>query len=164
LLVAVLVIPVWNAIKTGGPVEWPPRQAVKEALAEVRFRAQEAAAQGEVLFIDQRQLLTFGYIEDVPLVMDYELKHMMNQAMGRNKDYFARFESDLARHRFSLIISDPLPVVYKRGEGPFPEENDLWVDQVTLPILRYYEPTVKIPEFDIWLLVPKQQVGAGEGD
>ncbi len=162
LMVAVLVIPVWNAIKVGGPVEWPPEQEVKEALAEVRARVQAAAQEGEVLFIDQRQLLTFGQIQGVPLVMDYELKDMMNQAMGRNKVYFARFEADLARHRFSLIVSDPLPVVYKNGEGPFPEENDLWVDQVTLPILRYYEPVLKIDAFDIWLLAPKEGNEAGE--
>ena len=39
---------------------------------------------GEVLFMDQRQLLTFGYITDVPLVPDYEKKVMMNEALSGN--------------------------------------------------------------------------------
>ena len=41
-----------------------------------------ARSQGEILFMDQRQLLTFGYVRNVPLVPEYEKKVLMNAAMG----------------------------------------------------------------------------------
>jgi len=160
ILMAVSVcIPLWFAAQTEAPPQLPDAQVVQENLEFMRQVVGEALEEGQVLFIDQRQLLTFGEIEDVPLVMDYELKHLMNQAMGHNRPYLEKFTKDLADHRFSLIVSDPLPIVYKKGEGPFPEENDAWVAEVTLPILEYYEPIADLPGVDVWLLAPKGSEG-----
>jgi len=152
-------IPLWFAAQTGPPPIIPDAQVVQESLHIMRQAVDAAAEDGQVLFIDQRQLLTFGEIKDVPLVMDYELKHLMNQAMGHNRPYLEGFTKDLADHRFSLIVSDPLPIVYKKGEGPFPEENDAWVTEVTLPILKHYEPVAELPGVDVWLLAPKGEGG-----
>jgi hypothetical protein len=57
-------------------------------------RSRKRKAQGRVLFMDQRQLLTFGYVEDVPLVPEYEKKVLMNAAMGADANYFAPFYAD----------------------------------------------------------------------
>jgi hypothetical protein len=155
LLSILILMPVWPAIRSGGPEKVPSRAEVLPALETLQARIAESARKGEVLFMDQRQLLTFGEITGVPLVMDYELKHVMNQALGNNEAYLRTFYQDLEAHRFQMIVSDPLHVVYKKGEGPFPEENDAFVNQVTIPILAHYQPTLKLDEYEIWLLTPK---------
>ena len=80
----------------------PPQDEVDEILQTIRRDVETKKSQGEVLFMDQRQLLTFGYIEAVPLVPEYEKKVLMNEAMGANADYFASFYADLEARRFSL--------------------------------------------------------------
>ncbi len=150
------IIPACLAIRTGEPLRLPDKQVVDTALATMSVEIQAASEKGEVLFIDQRQLLTFGEIENVPLVMDYELKDMMNQAMGRNGPYFERFYADLENHRFSMIVSDPLAIVYQGSSHQFGEENDLWVEQVAVPLLEYYRPEVKLGEVGVWLMVPAE--------
>lgn len=133
----------------------PAREKVDEALDVVRAEVAESKKQGEVLFMDQRQLLTFGYITDVPLVADYEKKMVMDHAMSRKADYFAQFYRDLASHRFSLIVSEPLRVPVKTSEFEFGEENNSWVDWVSKPVLCYYEPVETFTEFRLQLLKPR---------
>jgi hypothetical protein len=157
LLLAAVFIPTWNLVREGQQLHLPSNKDVREALASIRYLTKRAAERGEVLFIDERQLLTFGEITDVPLVMDYELKDMMNQAMGSNRAYFERFYIDLSHHRFQLIISDPLNTILKGPSESFGEENDAWVRYVSMPILRYYEPLLKADKVSVWLLVPKRE-------
>jgi len=152
----ILFLPVWNLTRFRVEPEIPEDSAVQEVLSEIRSAITEAAQEGEVLFIDQRQLLTFGEIENVPLVMDYEIKHMMNQAMGHNEGYFEHFRSDLENQRFQLIVSDPLYIVFQGPKIAFGEENDAWVEEVTIPILDNYEPYLKFDKHLIWLLKPKE--------
>lgn len=152
-------IPIWGSTRAGQSLDIPSERDAKEALATIRNEVSKAADKGEVLFLDQRQLLTFGEITDVPLVMDYELKHVMNQAMGFNSNYFELFRSDLENHRFSMIVSDPLYIVFQGSKVAFGEENDAWVEQVTIPILEYYEPVGKFDNVLVWLLAPIEEVG-----
>jgi hypothetical protein len=147
-------IPLWNLTRISYRLELPTEEYVREAMATIRFEVNKAADQGEILFIDQRQFLTFGEIENVPLVMEYELKHVMNQAMGHNEGYFEEFREDLENQRFSLIVSDPLPIVFQGSSVPFGEENDAWVEEVTIPLLDYYEPIETLDDVQVWLLVP----------
>jgi hypothetical protein len=156
LLALVLFLPVWNLTRFHTDVEIPVDSNPQEVISEIRSTVQEAAKEGEVLFIDQRQLFTFGHITDVPLVMEYELKHMMNQAMAHNQAYFETFRSDLENHRFRLIVSDPLYIVFQGPKIAFGEENDAWVEEVTIPILHYYEPVMRFDKDLIWLLAPKE--------
>ncbi|MFQ5923032.1 MAG: hypothetical protein ACE5M4_09320, partial [Anaerolineales bacterium] len=97
LLVLAVLIPSFDVMRSGRPIRLPDEGTVRESLDIIKA---EAAVAGDVLFIDQRQLLTFGQIEGEPLILDYELKHMMNQAMSSNQAYFDQFEADLAAHRF----------------------------------------------------------------
>jgi hypothetical protein len=109
--------------------------------------------------MDQRQLLTFGFVKDVPLVAEYEKKYLMDQAMGDTAaSTFPAFHRDLESHRFSLIISDPLHLPIKDSDYGFGEENNAWVKWVAAPILCYYEPLLTLPEFKIELLVPLETV------
>lgn len=137
----------------------PARVEVGETLDLIRAHVQAAQARGEVLFMDQRQLLTFGYIEGVPLVSEYEKKYLMDQAMGdATATVFPAFYRDLQDRRFALIISDPLRLPIKDSDYSFGEENNAWVKWVAAPILCYYEPLITFEEFKIQILVPLKEV------
>ena len=137
---------------------------ISEAFSTVREEVVKFAESGEVLFMDHRQLLTFGFVPAVPFVPEYEKKYMMDQAMGNNAQYFQSYYDDLAQKRFALIVTEPLRT--KRREelgGPFSEENDAWVLWVSNPTLCFYEPLYIEPDVNVELLVPKQNpVGCEE--
>ena len=117
----------------------------------------QAAQKGTVLFIDQRQLLTFGTIQDVPLITDYEKKYLMEQAMSGNQKYFDVFKKDLAEHRFALIVSEPIRTgLVSADTRNFAQENNAWVTFVSAPLLEYYTPLTTYDEIGVQLLVPKE--------
>jgi hypothetical protein len=127
-------------------------------LKRVQREVATAAQTGEVLFMDQRQLLTFGYIQDVPLVVEYDKKVLINKAMSGDVQYFAGFYRDLASQRFSLIITNPVNRRLDKSEGHFSEENNAWVKWVTTPLLCYYESMDRLKRVDVELLVPRQDI------
>ncbi len=109
----------------------------------------------EVLFVYQRQLLTFDQIKGVRLVPEYERVTLMEMAMGDNEAYLKRFYTDLNQHRFAAIVSDPIHVVYKGAGQIFGEENDIWLTRIALPILQDYREEVESPDGTFEVLVPK---------
>lgn len=131
----------------------PSRDEVSKTLALIQQQVADAQTRGEVLFMDQRQLLTFGYVNDVTLISEYEKKYLMDQAMGGGT-VFTDFYRDLENHRFVLIISDPLRLPIKDSDYSFGEENNAWVKWVAAPILCFYEPVITLEQFRIQLLVP----------
>ena len=135
----------------------PPQDEVDEILQTIRREVDTRKSQGEVLFLDQRQLLTFGFVENVPFVPEYEKKILMNEAMGDNARYFALFYANLEAHRFSLIITEPLRAPIKDSDYQFGEENNAWVKWVVEPVLCYYEEIETYRSAQIQLLVPKQE-------
>jgi hypothetical protein len=142
----------------------PNESRVSEAFSTVETEVMKFSKSGEVLFMDHRQLLTFGYIPAVPFVPDYEKKYMMDQAMANNSNYFESYYQDLAQKRFALIVTEPLRT--KRREelgGPFSEENDAWIMWVSNPTLCFYEPIYRSTDVNVELLVPRQNpVGCEE--
>ena len=132
---------------------------ISSDLQKLRTAVQAAQANGPVLFMDQRQLLTFGYIENVTLISEYEKKRMMDEALSSDLPYFQPFYNDLARHRFSLIISDPLRTPIKDSDYGFGEENNAWVKWVTKPVLCYYEEKDTLTDIRVQLLIPRQDAG-----
>jgi hypothetical protein len=135
----------------------PSQETVDWSLETLRAEVNLAKAKGDVLFMDQRQLLTFGYVTDVPLVVEYEKKVLMNAALDADEAYFAAFYKELAARRFSLIVSSPLRKSMQGDDAVFGEENDSWVKFVARPILCYYEVKVKLSEVGAQLLVPRPQ-------
>lgn len=154
LLLACL-LPAWSAVRLGGPLDLPARQDTSAALRTLQARLGRAQKRGEVLFIDQRQLLTFGDIQGIPLVPDYEKKYMMDKAMAGDAAYFQRFYADLAARRFSMIVSEPLFANVQDMTSGFQEENNAWVQWVARPLLCYYAPVETLPEARTQLLVPR---------
>ena len=152
--VLALIFPAFAMVRTGGPQFLLSRAKIQTAIDVVQEDV--AGASGEVLFIDQRQLLTFGQISGVEVVGEYELKDMMNQAMRGNDAYFESFSDDLKRLRFALIVSDPLPSFVKGSDYEFGEENDAWLRYVADPLQRYYEPVHRLGQVGLWIMAPKQ--------
>jgi hypothetical protein len=159
LLMLVVLIPAWQAVKLGSPLELPPEKTVDEALNLLNNKLNKAQRTGEILFIDQRQLLTFNYIKGITLVSDYEKKYMMDQAMAGNASYFEGFYQDLARGRFSMIVSEPLYTNIQDPSYSFQEENNAWVKWIAAPLLCYYAPVATLPEVRVQLLVPRANPG-----
>ena len=133
----------------------PSQQKIDSTLQIIQKEVNSAELQGEVLFMDQRQLLTFGYIKNVPLIPEYEKKMLMNESLSSNAAYFENFYKDIAAHRFALIISEPLRTPIKDSSFQFGEENNAWVKWVSNPVLCYYEEKTSFKEIGVQLLVPK---------
>jgi hypothetical protein len=136
----------------------PTQDEIDSAIQTIQKEADKAKSQGDVLFMDQRQLLTFGYITGIPLVPEYEKKAVMNQALRSNARYFQGYYDDLAAKRFSLIITEPLRTPIQDSSYQFGEENNAWVKWVANPTLCYYEPLETLKTIRVQLLVPKQGV------
>ena len=140
------------------PDTLPSEYDTQEALKSIRQAATHAASKGNVLFMDQRQLLTFGFIKGVPLLPEYDKKVLIDKAMSADAQYFEGFYKDLASHRFSLIITSPLNRRLNDIENQFSEENNAWVKWVARPLLCYYQPLETYKKVDVQLLVPNQDL------
>jgi hypothetical protein len=124
-----------------------------QRLTETVLRA--SAAKQEVLFISERQLLTFHNVKDVSLVPDYELLTLMEMAISHNQQYLDRFYTDLQNQRFGLIIMDKQYVVFKDSTSAFPEENNAWVKSISIPILQYYQPITWLRDTGTEIYAPR---------
>ncbi|NMB53964.1 MAG: hypothetical protein GYA15_04615 [Leptolinea sp.] len=152
-----MVFPTTSMIQYGEPYGMPSDYFADSSLEKLREEVMAASKEGEVLFMDQRQLLTFGYIKDVPLIAEYEKKLVMDQALSGNQAYFDAFYADLQKHRFSMIVSEPLrKAMADEDIRNFAEENNSWVYWVSRPLLKYYKPKVTYDEVGVQLLVPRE--------
>jgi hypothetical protein len=134
------------------PDTLPSEEDTIKALKRIQREVANASQKGDVLFMDQRQLLTFGYIKDILLVPEYDKKVLINHALSGNAPFFAGFYRDLASQRFS----------FDKSEGHFAEENNAWVTWVTTPLLCYYESFDRLKRVDVELLVPRQDISTCE--
>ena len=151
-----LLYPSLCYINSVRPLSLPSQQIVQGSLQEIQNAVDEVGAGRDILFIDQRQLLTFGEIQNVDLIGEYEKKLLMNEALSGNQAYFDAFYQDLRDHRFALIIAEPVRAVYQSDENNFGEENDAYVKWVSKPLLCYYEPMKTLQEVGVELLIPRQ--------
>ncbi len=155
LLIGVVLLPVlWVFSRNPFRLPWTADIA-ETSLEQLTDMVRERAAEGDVLFIDQRQLFTFGYLEDIPLVAEYELIELMDHAMAADEPYLQKFSWELGEKRFSAIVVDPLTIVWKGSQASFGEENDAWVQYVTIPILAEYEPVLQLDDVGVWVLIPR---------
>ncbi|NPA92555.1 MAG: hypothetical protein GXO56_02615, partial [Chloroflexi bacterium] len=159
VLLLLVLAPMYFMFSDAQPRNIPSAKDWKPALTAVQQAVHDAKTQGgEVLFIDQRQLLTFGFVEPVPLVPEYEKKLMMDKAMASDAQYFARYYHDLATHRFALIVTEPLKTNYQtENKDDFASENNAWVKWVAAPTLCYYEPLATFKKVNLQILVPKKE-------
>lgn len=154
MLAAAIVIPAAFTVFSGEPESIPTQADVERELASLQ-ESVAAAADRDVLFIAERHLLAFDYVGKLSLVEPYEKVFLMEMAMSSNVAYLDQFKQDLADHRFSLIITSPQRPVYQDQEDDFGEENNAWVEHVSLPVLCYYEEQALLEDVRVQLLQPK---------
>ena len=156
LIAAALVFPLYFTLSAGGELPHRDYPAAQAALQTLNTATQQAVRQGgEVLFISQRHLVTFDYIQDVPLIPDDELVFLMEMAMSDNSAYLDAFHNDVSHQRFAIIVSEPLTIQYQGKSHSFGEENDAWVERVSEPVLCYYEPTQIVETAGVVLYAPR---------
>jgi hypothetical protein len=147
-----LAVPIIFTLNSGA-IEPPPNQAqVTQAINTIQEAVDQA--DGQVLFISERQLSFFDQITGTPLTHDYEKVFLMEMAMANNRPYLEKFYADLKNHRFALIVSEPLKAIYQDRSDSFGEENNAWVDRVVKPILCYYEPVKTMKDMRTQILAP----------
>jgi hypothetical protein len=153
-----ILIPVLFTLQDGKPVSLPKPAKTENARLTIQEYATDVATNGgKVLFIAERQLLTFGEIEGIPLIPEYERMNLMEMVMGGNEAYLNEFHRRIANQEFALIISEPLKIKYKGKSQQFGEENDVYVHWVSEPVLCYYESVKTISKFPLQLLMPREE-------
>lgn len=157
LIALALAVPIWFAIQYTPAIKSWDQERAERVRQLIKFNAEEVASQGEeVLFVSQRHLMAFDRI-DVPLVPEYEQDFLMEMVMSHNRPYLDQFQADLSAQRFGLIFIYPQAVFYDSLSEPFSEESNYWTDEVTVPLLCYYEPVFTFDEFKIASYVPRDQ-------
>ena len=155
--VALLVIvPVAFAFMRAGAWPQPDLARQQQELASLSSALEQLDDQpGDVLFISERQLLTFQNLTGIEVVPEYEKVFLMEMAMAGNQPYLEAFYDQLARHSYRAIICDSIAVALQDRSHGFGEENNAWVQQVVLPMLEEYELAGTFRGGEVNLLVPK---------
>jgi hypothetical protein len=124
-------------------------QKLQEAVSDVT-----ASGGGEILFVTERQLLTFGILKNTSLVPEYEQSELMEMAMSGNRDYLERYYADLRDHRFAVIVAEKQKFTQQK-KNAFIEENNAWVRYVGRPLLCAYKPIESLSSTNIQIFVPR---------
>ncbi|MCW5877452.1 MAG: hypothetical protein KIS80_01120 [Anaerolineales bacterium] len=163
LLAAMVFLPALLPLTSGKPLELPEAERTQFVLERIQDQVACARQHGDVLLMDQRQLLTFGQLGDLPLIVDYEKKFVMDKALEGDGAYFEAFERDLASGRFALIVSERQAILYKEGEmedtlgDGMAEENNAWVKWVTVPLLQHYQSISDYRDLGVEIFLPKDR-------
>jgi hypothetical protein len=155
-LALAVIIPAGFALQSFGPRPvYNFVRAEKELTLLQEMLNDAASTGGEVLFISERHLVTFHMVSGVRLVPEYEVTILMEEAMSGDQASLQQFYDDLAAHRFAVIVTRKQRAVIKTGE-PFSEENNVWTEAITRPLLCYYERSVTFESSNTLILVPAQ--------
>jgi hypothetical protein len=152
-----IVLPIWMAVQSNPLSFVYNRVQANEVLSSVRERAIQVTLQGsDVLFISQRHLLSFQMVT-VPLIPEYEQDYLMEMVMSQNRTYLDRFHADLQAQRFGLIVAGKQQTTLQGSGHSYGEENDYWVQEVSIPLLCYYELIEEPVINSVALYVPREQ-------
>jgi len=159
LVSSIIVLSLLTIAGYAPPDLLPMDKEVKRSAEAVDKYLSSASEDGaNVLFISNRHLLTSMYKNQLRLIPDYERVFLMEMAMAGNEEYLYRFYDDLENQRFDMIIVEPLYDQLKGSGSPFGEENDIWVERISKPILCFYEELRTLRLVHIQILIPKVDV------
>jgi uncharacterized membrane protein YhaH (DUF805 family) len=154
-----LIVPIGFAVTNIAPYAVYDRAFAEKNLQVLRQRVTQAAQNhGEVLFISERQLLTFNMIQGVPLVPQYELVTLMEMAMSHNMNYLNQFYDDLHHHRFALIVARKQGTSIQDTEESFADENNAWNTMIAARLLCEYEPVLTLQGTALQVYAPRSGV------
>lgn len=151
-----VVLPAMIVLISTNAIVIPNQAHGQEAVDALREVVQEGQAQGKpVLFLTQRHLLTFHLLGDAQVVNDYEKLLINDMALAGNQSYLDRYYDDLSDHRFSYVITDTLLLVHQDpSDKGFAEENNVWVEDVAIPLHQYYQTRDTLGKVYIDVLQP----------
>ena len=152
VLLVILVPVAFSLLRLANPFSYDRTRAAAD-LSTLRGEVQTYSKEGEVLFMYERHLRTFGMIEDVPMAGEYEVVTLMEMAISGNERYLHQYYRDLETHRFAAIVAHPQHLGVETGD--FVEENDTWNRLVAQPLLCQYKPAVTLDYSNIQILVPR---------
>ena len=139
-------------LRIGAPFTYEANKSDAD-LSAIGAAIQNYSQSGEILFMYERQLLTFGMIPRVPLVQEDEVVSLMEMAISGNEPYLEQFYRDLASHRFAAIVAHPQNLGVETGD--FIEESDVWNRLVAQPMLCQYKPALTLAYSHVQILVPR---------
>ena len=148
---AALLIPLGFAIRSIGFFPSFDKTVTEK---DIRLLQETLDSGGEILFVTERQLITFDYLNGMTLVPEYEQSELMEMAMSRNRPYLETFYSELRERRFALIVAEDQTFT-RQKEGAFAEENVAWVRFVGAPLLCNYKPVVTLTSNNIQVFEPR---------
>ncbi len=152
-MILLLIVPVgFSLSRVVPPVQYDALQASAD-LATLRRTVHSYSKSGQVLFIYERHLLTFGMIPNVPVVQDYEVLTLMEMAISDNQPYLNRFHQDLHAHRFAAIVATKQNLDSKSVD--FAEESAVWNRLVAYPLLCEYVPVLTLQSSNIQVYIPR---------
>ncbi len=97
-LVLAAVVPLYFALSHAASLNFQPAAAQRAELARMQAALDLVDGQaGDVLFISERQLLSFKALQGVQVVPEYEKVFLMEMAMGNNQPYLESFYADLEK-------------------------------------------------------------------
>ena len=148
-----LIVPVaFTLLRISPPFRYDAVLASQD-LSSLRSTVEGYAKSGPVLFINERQLLTFGSIPNVPVVPDYEVVSLMEMAISGNRPYLTQFYQDLETHKFAAIVAHKQNLGVEGGD--FIEENNAWTALVAQPLLCQYKPVLTLDYSDVQVFIPR---------
>ena len=158
LLAFTALIPFFVLVARLSPVQPLAVARANAEVAELQALIDETLVEdGEVLFIQNRQLLAQKVIENVNLVPEYDTVFLMEMAMSSDKAYLEQFHQDLENHRFRIIVTEPMyPKILLTSSHLFTEEHNVWTEEVSLPLLAEYQIVLNFPQDNLIVLMPKE--------
>lgn len=136
------------------PVRYDQQQAAED-LQTLRTAIQAYSQKGEVLFINERHLLTFGLTPEIPVIPEYEAVWLTEMAISGNQPSLDNFYQDLKKHRFVAIVAGKQNL--KFSTNIFGEENNIWINLVAYPLLCEYQPILILPSTNLQVFVPREK-------
>ncbi len=154
--VAALLVPLGFAVPQIGFLPSYDHIAVENDIQKLQTAVSNVAADdgGEILFVTERQLLTFELVGSVPLVPEYEQIELMEMAMSGNREYLEGYYADLKNHRFAIIVAEKQKFTQQK-KNAFVEENNAWVRYIGAPLLCAYIPVESLSSANVQIFVPR---------
>ncbi|MDO9299802.1 MAG: hypothetical protein Q7T89_00400 [Anaerolineales bacterium] len=153
---AALLVPLGFALPQIGFLPRYDPIMVEKDIQKLQAAVSDVAANGggEILFVTERQLLTFEELNNIPLVPEYEQVELMEMAMSGNREYLEKYYADLKNQRFAIIIAEKQKFTQQK-KGSFIEENKAWVRYVGAPLLCAYKPVESLSSTNAQIFVPR---------
>jgi hypothetical protein len=157
VLTYALIMPLFFLVLILRPYPSYKEAAIQSGYHQLVETVNELGKQGPVLFINERQMVTFGDV-NVAIVPEYEVVTLMEMAMSGNQPYLDKFYSDLANHRFAAIVATKQNMGI-REEGALAEENNTWNSRISPYILCHYGPMLRVDSenTNVEVYVPKTE-------